>query len=73
MSCVLSHVPLFVTPWTVARQASSVYEILQARIMKWVAISYFTGSPRPMDPTIVSYVSCVGRYILYHKHHPGGP
>ena len=26
---------------------SSVHKILQARILEWVAISYFTGSSRP--------------------------
>ena len=33
----LSHVRLFVTPWTVARQAPLSMGILQARILEWVA------------------------------------
>ena len=36
----LSHVPLFVTPWTVrSLPGSSVHGIPQARILEWVAIS----------------------------------
>ena len=37
--CIISHVQLFVTPWTVARQAS-VHGISQAAILEWVAISF---------------------------------
>ena len=37
---MLSHVWLFVTPWTVALQAPSVHGILQARVLEWVAISF---------------------------------
>ena len=37
---LLSHVQLFATPWTVAHQTPSVYGILQARILEWVASSY---------------------------------
>ena len=35
----LGHVRVFVTPWTVACQASLVRGILQARILEWVAMS----------------------------------
>ena len=41
-SCILSHfscVQLFVTPWTVARQAPLSMKILQASILEWVDIS----------------------------------
>ena len=41
---------------------SSVYGILQARILKWVAISSSTGSSPPRDR---NGVSCSGRLILY--------
>ena len=33
----LSHVRLFVTPWTVAHQAPLFMGILQARILEWIA------------------------------------
>ena len=58
--CVLSHVQLFVTPWT----GSSVYEIFQARILEWVAISYSRGSSQPRDGTLVSCIFCIGRRIF---------
>ena len=36
----LSHVRLFVTPWTVAYQAPLSMIFFQARILEWVAISF---------------------------------
>ena len=35
---MLSHLRIFVTPWTVARQVSMSTGILQARILEWVAM-----------------------------------
>ena len=51
-SCV-SHVRLFVTTWTVACQAhlARILEILQARILEWVAIPFFRESTQPRDHT----------------------
>ena len=37
---------------------SSVHGILQARIVEWVAISFFRGSFQPRDGT---RVSCIGK------------
>ena len=37
---LLSHVRLFATPWTAARQAPLSVGIIQARILEWVAIAY---------------------------------
>ena len=51
---VLSHVRLFATPWTVARQGASVHGIFQARILEWVAISSSRRSSQPRDWTSVS-------------------
>ena len=45
---------------------SSVHEIFQARILKWVAISCSGGSSQPRGQTCISCVSCIGRQILYH-------
>ena len=36
---LLSHVWLFVTPWTCSLPGSSVHGTLQARLLEWVAIS----------------------------------
>ena len=41
----------------------TVYEIFQERILEWVAISSSRGSSQPGDLT---WVSCIGRWILYH-------
>ena len=51
----LSRVWLFVTPWTVARQAPLPMGILQARILEWVPSS--RGSSQPKDQTQVSIIT----------------
>ena len=48
---------------------SSVHGILQARILEWVAMASSKGSSRPMHRTHISYISCIGRGILYHHCH----
>ena len=53
--------------------ASSVHEILQARILEWIVMPSSRGSFLPRDPTDVSYVSHMGRRVLYHYHHLGSP
>ena len=45
--------------------SSSVHGFLLARILEWVAISFSRGSS-PEDQTRVSYVFCIGRWILYY-------
>ena len=68
-SCVLSCfscVWLCVTLWTTDLPGSSVHEILQARIREWIAIPSSRGSSWPRDRTCISYVSCIGRWVLYH-------
>ena len=52
---VLSRIWHFVTPWT-PPLGSSVYRISQARILKWVAISFSRWSSRVRDQTCVSYI-----------------
>ena len=48
LSC-FSHVRLFVTLWTVAHQAPTIHGILQAKILKWVAMPSSMGSSQPRD------------------------
>ena len=43
---------------------SSIYGILQARVLEWVAMPFSRGSSQPRDQT---HVSCIGRWILYHR------
>ena len=50
------------SPMDCSPQGSSVHGVFQASILVWVA----TFSSRPKDGTRVSYVSCVGRWVLYH-------
>ena len=45
---------------------SSVQGILQARRLEWVAISYSKVSSWPRDLIQISYVSYIGRWVLYH-------
>ena len=51
---------------------SSDHGILQARTLEWVAISFSRESFWPKDQTHISYVSYIGRQVLYHKYHLGG-
>ena len=62
-SCLILYDPMD----SVARQASLSMEILQARILEWVAISSSRGSSQPRDHTQVSYISWIGRWIFYYK------
>ena len=49
----LSHVQLFVTPWT---PGSSIHGIFWARVLEWVAISFSRKLPdpgiEPRSPTL---------------------
>ena len=45
---------------------SSVHGIFQARVLKWVVISYSRRSSQPRDRTHFSCISCIGRWFLYH-------
>ena len=61
----LSHVWLC-NPIDCSPSGSSVCGISQARILEWVAISFFRGSSWPRDQNYVSCVSSTGKQILYH-------
>ena len=50
---------------------SSAHGIFQASILEWVSISYSRGSSQPRDRTHISFVSCIGRQILYPLCHVG--
>ena len=43
---------------------SFVQGIFQARILKWVAVPYSRGSPRPRDRTCISRISWIGMCSL---------
>ena len=67
----LQSCPTLCNPMTHSLPGSSVHGILQARILKNTAISYSRGSSQPRDWTHISCISCIGRRIIYHQHHPG--
>ena len=72
-SCVHSDHRVTSDPMDCYLPGSSVHGILQARILEWVAIPSGRGSSQPRDPTHVSYVSCIDRWVLYHWGHLGSP
>jgi len=45
---------------------SSVHGILQTRTLKWVVTPSSRRSSWPRDWTHISYISCTGRWVLYH-------
>ena len=55
--CVLSHVQLFATPWTVACQSPLSMGILQGKILEWVVMPSSRGSSQPRDRTQVSHIA----------------
>ena len=82
MRCVswLSHVWLFVTPWTAACQTPLSTGILQAGILGSVAMFSSRGSFQPRDQTLVSHIAADsllserrGNYICIILYHWGKP
>ena len=55
--------PTLCSPMDWSLPGSTAHGISQARILEWVAISFFRGSSWPRDQT---HVSWIGRWILYH-------
>ena len=74
-----AHAKLLQSCWTHCNPivcsplGSSVYGILQARILEWVAMVSSRGSSQPRDESYVSYISCIGRWVLYHQCQLGSP
>ena len=64
-ACVLSHICLFVTLWTVAQKAPLSMGI-PGRNTGVGCHSLLQLISQPRDPPHVSYVSCIRRWILYH-------
>ena len=63
---MLSHVQLFVTPWT----GSSAHGILQARILEWVVNALLQGILSTQESKR-SLLHC--RWILYKLSYQGSP
>ena len=62
----LQSCPNLCDPTDCSPPGSSVHGILQARILEWVAMPSSRGSFWHRDWTCVSYVTCIGRQVLYH-------
>ena len=67
-----SRVQLFVTPWTVAHQATLSMEILQVRILEWVAMPSSRGSSQPRDSTQVSCIAGGFFFFFFFTAEPLG-
>ena len=68
-SCAVLVAQLYPTvcnPMDYSPPGSSVCWFLQARILEWVAIPFSRRSSQPRDLTPVSWVSCIGGWVLYH-------
>ena len=55
--------PTLCDPMDCSPPGSSVPGIAQARILEWVAISYYRGSSPPRVGIHLSCVSCIGRFF----------
>ena len=62
----LSHVRLFVTPWTVACQAPLSVDSPGKNPGVGCHALLQGGSSRPSGWTLISCVSCTGSWVLYH-------
>ena len=68
---VAQECPTLYDPMDCSPPGSSVHEILQARILEWVAISFSRGCilqvsvERMQNPTV--YCHCLGELILIHR------
>ena len=60
-SSVAQSCPTLCDPMNPSTSGSSVYGILQARILEWVAIPFSRGSSQPRDRTLVSRIT--GRFF----------
>ena len=61
---LLQSCPTLGDPMDCSPPGSSVYGILQARLLEWVAMPSFRGPSRPRDRTCILCVSCIaGRFF----------
>ena len=63
---VIQSCPTLYDPMDCSLPGSSVHGILQARILERVAMPFSRRSSQPRDQTHGSFVSCIGRRVLYH-------
>ena len=70
--CLVMHAkslqlcPALCDPMNCSPTGSSFHRISRARILEWVPMPSSRGSSQPRDQACISYVSCIGRQVLYH-------
>ena len=62
---VAQSCPTLCDPTDYNPRGFSDHGISEARILEWVALSFSRRSLQPRDWTQVSWISCIGRWILY--------
>ena len=73
-ACMLScFSPTLCNSMDCSLPGSSVCGIIQARILEWVAMTSFRVSSWSRGWTQISYISCIGMWVLYHKQHLVSP
>ena len=71
---LLQSYPTLCNPMDCSQPGSFTHGILKAQTLEWAAaMSFYRGSSQLRDRTHVSYISCIGRKVLYHQHHPQKP
>ena len=65
----LSHIQLFGTPWTIACQAPLPMGFSRQEFWSGLPFSSSRKSSQTRDWTIISCVSCIGRWVLYYWCH----
>ena len=66
---LLKSCPTLCNPMDCSPPGSSVYEIVQARILEWVVMPFFRGSFQPRDWTCISLWLLHCRQIFYQGSH----
>ena len=70
---LLQSRPALCDPMDCSPPGSYAHEILQARLVEWIAMPSSRRSSGPRNWAHVSYFGCVGRQVLYHQRHLGSP
>ena len=70
---LLQSCPTLYNPTDCSLPGSSVCGTLQARMLEWVAMPSCRGIFLIQESTRVSYVSYIGRWVLYHLRHLDNP
>ena len=63
---LLQLCPTLCDPVDCCLPGSSVHGVFQARILEWVSMPSSKESSWPRDQTHITYVSCLGKQVLYH-------